>query len=102
MFTAGQRATVPLSRRDALAPGQDLNGPAVIAEDLATTVVEPGSRASVTADLDLLLTRAATRPGSARSRALPVGAARALAVTGSLGTWNTIPFGLTRDFDLGV
>jgi hypothetical protein len=33
--------------------------------------------------------------------ALPA-AARALAVIGSLGTWNTIPFGLTRDFDLGV
>ena len=36
-----------------------MDGPAIIAEDLATTVVEPGWRASVTDRLDLLLTRVA-------------------------------------------
>jgi 5-oxoprolinase (ATP-hydrolysing) len=75
MFAAGGRATVPLYRRDTLAPGQAVDGPAIIAEHLATTVVEPGWRASVTDDLDLLLTRVATRPAIARSRALPVAAA---------------------------
>jgi 5-oxoprolinase (ATP-hydrolysing) len=65
MFAAGEWATVPLYRRGRLAPGQALDGPAIIAEDLATTVVEPGWRASVTDRLDLLLTRVAPRPGAA-------------------------------------
>ena len=69
MFAAGEWATVPLYRRDALLPGQAVDGPAIIAEDLATTVVEPGWRASVTGGRDLLLTRvAAARPRAPRSR----------------------------------
>ncbi len=67
MFTAGEWATVPLYRRAALAPGQQVEGPAIIAEDLATTVVEPGWRAAVTAGRDLLLTRVA--PASPATRA---------------------------------
>jgi 5-oxoprolinase (ATP-hydrolysing) len=65
MFAAGQWATVPLYRRDRLSPGQAVNGPAIIAEDLATTVVEPGWRASVTDRLDLVLTRVTPRPSAA-------------------------------------
>jgi 5-oxoprolinase (ATP-hydrolysing) len=65
MFAAGEWARVPLFRRAALRPGHELNGPAIIAEDLATTVVEPGWRASVTDGLDLLLARTAPRPGAA-------------------------------------
>ena len=65
MFAAGEWARVPLFRRDTLRPGQAVDGPAIIAEDLATTVVEPGWRASVTDGLDLLLTRIAPRPGAA-------------------------------------
>ncbi len=65
MFTAGQWARVPLFPRDTLMPGQSVTGPAIIAEDLATTVVEPGWRASVTDRLDLLLTRTAPGPGAA-------------------------------------
>jgi 5-oxoprolinase (ATP-hydrolysing) len=61
MFTAGQWRTVPLYRRDALLPGQAVEGPAIVAEDLATTVVEPGWRAEVTERRDLLLTRAGLR-----------------------------------------
>jgi 5-oxoprolinase (ATP-hydrolysing) len=80
MFTAGEWATVPLYRRDALAPAQDVPGPAIIAEDLATTVVAPGWRATVTGDRDLLLTRVATRattattatPGTTKAEADPV------------------------------
>ena len=72
MFAAGEWATVPLYRRAALVPGQAVDGPAIIAEDLATTVVEPGWRAAVTAASDLLLTRFAARPvppGRRRCRA---------------------------------
>ncbi|MGH3212873.1 MAG: hydantoinase B/oxoprolinase family protein, partial [Trebonia sp.] len=65
MFTAGEWAMVPLYRREALSPGQRADGPAIIAEDLATTVVEPGWRASVTGDRDLLLTRVAPRQADA-------------------------------------
>jgi 5-oxoprolinase (ATP-hydrolysing) len=74
MFTAGEWLTVPLYRRDALVPAQDITGPAIIAEDLATTVVEPGWRASVTGARDLLLTRVAARQaaGSAGTEADPV------------------------------
>jgi 5-oxoprolinase (ATP-hydrolysing) len=59
MFAAGRWSPTPLYRRAELAPGQTVAGPAIIAEDLATTVVEPGWRAAVTDRLDLLLTRAA-------------------------------------------
>ncbi|HEX7164534.1 MAG TPA: hydantoinase B/oxoprolinase family protein [Trebonia sp.] len=74
MFAAGEWLTVPLYRRDALVPAQDIAGPAIIAEDLATTVVEPGWRASVTAARDLLLTRVTARQaaGSAGTEADPV------------------------------
>ena len=67
MFTAGEWARVPLYLRAALRAGQAVDGPAVIAEELATTVVEPGWRAAVTDRLDLLLTRVAPRPGAARA-----------------------------------
>ena len=67
MFTAGEWARVPLFLRTALRPGQAVDGPAIIAEELATTVVEPGWRAAVTDRLDLLLTRVAPRPGAARA-----------------------------------
>ncbi|MGH3250782.1 MAG: hydantoinase/oxoprolinase family protein, partial [Trebonia sp.] len=62
MFAAGEWASVPLYRRGDLAPGQAVDGPAIIAEDLATTVVEPGWGASVTGDRDLLLTRVTPPP----------------------------------------
>jgi 5-oxoprolinase (ATP-hydrolysing) len=61
MFAAGEWRTVPLFRRATLSPGQAVTGPAIIAEDLATTVVEPGWQATVTAMLDLLLTRVTPR-----------------------------------------
>jgi 5-oxoprolinase (ATP-hydrolysing) len=65
LFAVGDWARTPLFRRDALAPGDKVDGPAIIAEDLATTVVEPGWRAEVTGRLDLLLTRVKPRPGAA-------------------------------------
>ena len=57
MVAAAKASAVPLYRRRDLPPGQAVDGPAIIAEDLATTVVEPGWRASITDRLDLLLTR---------------------------------------------
>jgi 5-oxoprolinase (ATP-hydrolysing) len=67
LFAAGEWSAGPLYRRTALAPGQVVDGPAIIAEELATTVVEPGWRASVTGRLDLLLTRTAPDPGTTRA-----------------------------------
>ena len=61
----GRRSAVPLYRRRELPPGQAVDGPAIIAEDLATTVVEPGWRASITDRLDLLLTRVGPDPATA-------------------------------------
>jgi 5-oxoprolinase (ATP-hydrolysing) len=60
VFTGGRWHEAPLYRRAELAVGQHIDGPAIIAEANATTVVEPEWRATVT-DLDhLVLTR--TRP----------------------------------------
>ena len=44
-------------------PGRSTAGPAIIAEDFATTVVEPGWQATVTEQGDLLLERVSPRPG---------------------------------------
>jgi 5-oxoprolinase (ATP-hydrolysing) len=63
MHVGGKWAEVALARRAHLAPGEGVDGPALIAEDFATTVVEPGWRAEVTAGRDLLLQRVTPRPG---------------------------------------
>jgi 5-oxoprolinase (ATP-hydrolysing) len=65
MFTAGAWADVGLFPRARLRPGHAVDGPAVITEELATTVVEPGWQAVVTGRGDLLLSRVAPRPGRA-------------------------------------
>ena len=64
MYADGTWRDAPLYRRADLAAGQSVDGPAVIAEELATTVIEPGWRAAVTDRLDLLLTRVAPRPSA--------------------------------------
>lgn len=43
--------------RENLSPGDDITGPAIIAEDIATIVVEPGWSARVNAHNDIILTR---------------------------------------------
>jgi 5-oxoprolinase (ATP-hydrolysing) len=65
MFTVGAWAEASLFRRAGLRPGQAIDGPAIITEDLATTVVEPGWRAAVTGRGDLLLSRVIARPNRA-------------------------------------
>ncbi|MGH8696474.1 MAG: hydantoinase B/oxoprolinase family protein, partial [Burkholderiales bacterium] len=62
MFTGGGRHRTPVFRREALRPGDRLDGPAIIAEANATTVVEPGWRAEVTRLDHLVLERVAPRP----------------------------------------
>src|SRR5947207_6732062 len=60
MFTGGRWCEAPLYRREDLGAGQRIDGPAIIAEANATTVVEPEWRASVTELDHLVLER--TRP----------------------------------------
>ena len=62
MFFSGSWAEVDLFRRADLRPGHMARGPAIIVEDFATTVVEPGWQAAVTGRSDLLLTRAVAQP----------------------------------------
>ena len=68
MFTGGSQgawAEVDLYERARLRPGHAVDGPAIITEELATTVVEPGWQAVVTGRGDLLLSRVAARPDRA-------------------------------------
>jgi 5-oxoprolinase (ATP-hydrolysing) len=65
MFTGGAWAEVNLLERARLRPGHAVDGPAIITEELATTVVEPGWRAVVAARGDLLLSRVTPRPDRA-------------------------------------
>ncbi len=62
MHAGGRWHDAPLYARSALVEGDVLDGPAIVAEDNATTIVEPGWRAAITARGDLVLTRAAPRP----------------------------------------
>jgi len=62
MYVAGAWLDVPLLRRRDMLPGQQVDGPALIVEDFATTVTEPGWRAELTGLGDLLLARVAAPP----------------------------------------
>jgi len=66
MFTDGGWAQVDLFARAGLRSGHAVDGPAVITEELATTVVEPGWRAVVSDRGDLLLSRVTARPAKAQ------------------------------------
>ena len=61
MFTGGTWRDTPVYRREELVPGARLDGPAIIAEANATTVVEPGWRAEVTRLNHLVLERVVAR-----------------------------------------
>jgi 5-oxoprolinase (ATP-hydrolysing) len=62
MFTGGSWHDTPVYLREALAPGEQVEGPAIIAEANATTVLEPDWRARVTQKNHLVLERARPRP----------------------------------------
>ena len=61
MFAGGAPHDAPLFRRDDLRAGDAITGPALIAEANATTVVEPGWRAEVTAQDTIILRRLVAR-----------------------------------------
>jgi len=65
MFTGGTWADVGLYERSGLPAGHVIDGPAIITEELATTVVEPGWQAAVTGRGDLLMSRVKARPDRA-------------------------------------
>jgi 5-oxoprolinase (ATP-hydrolysing) len=65
MFTGGRWHQAPLYRREALGAGQKIDGPAIIAEANATTIVEPEWFAVVSSSDCLVLERAKERSGSA-------------------------------------
>ncbi|MBX3591442.1 MAG: hydantoinase B/oxoprolinase family protein [Burkholderiaceae bacterium] len=62
VFAAGAWHDTPLYRRERMIAGDTVDGPAVIAEATATTVVEPGWRAAMSARGDLVLERHQPRP----------------------------------------
>ncbi len=53
----GSAHDTPVYARDALAPGAAIDGPAIISEAVATTIVEPGWRATMTERGDLVIER---------------------------------------------
>lgn len=73
LYTDGRWCDAPLRRRDSLTPADVVTGPAIIAEDNATTVVDEGWQAGLTADGQLVLRRtAAAAPVEAGTAADPV------------------------------
>ncbi|MYR96632.1 MULTISPECIES: hydantoinase B/oxoprolinase family protein [unclassified Streptomyces] len=62
MYAEGREQQAPLHRREDLRPTDTVTGPAVVAEDDATTVVDPGWQAAGSATGHLVLTRARPRP----------------------------------------
>lgn len=66
MYVAGEWTDSPTYERKRLAPGNAIEGPAIIIEAHSTNVVEPGWRAQVTERDDIVMTRAVPRPQRAR------------------------------------
>ncbi|MEV6318187.1 hydantoinase B/oxoprolinase family protein [Streptomyces sp. NPDC051776] len=65
MFSEGRWQDTRLHERAHLRAGDQVTGPAIVAEDDATTVVEPGWRATAREHGHLVLTRVRPRPGTA-------------------------------------
>ncbi|MEV7018604.1 hydantoinase B/oxoprolinase family protein [Streptomyces sp. NPDC093991] len=65
LHTGGAWRDVPLHRREDLPPGETVTGPAIIAEDGSTTVVDDGWRAATTDDGHLVMKRVAVTESSA-------------------------------------
>ncbi|KAB2971631.1 5-oxoprolinase [Streptomyces sp. SS1-1] len=64
LHTGGTWRDVPLHRRERLAPGASVTGPAIIAESGATTVVDDGWRAGTSDDGHLVMERVAVTESS--------------------------------------
>jgi len=74
MYSDGKWLKTPVYDREALLPGDRIDGPAIIIEANATTVVEPGWRAETTKLRHLVLSRVQPRPArvAAGTQADPV------------------------------
>ncbi|MDR9427105.1 MAG: hydantoinase B/oxoprolinase family protein [Salibaculum sp.] len=74
IHSGGKRHDAAVIRREAIAPGQTVEGPALIIEPNQTIVVEPGWQAQVTARDHVMMTRreAASRAGAIGTQADPV------------------------------
>lgn len=59
MYFAGESLAANVFRRSALNPGDRIDGPAIVLEDLSTTVIDPGWQADVLSQGELLLTAVA-------------------------------------------
>ena len=62
VWFGGEERETPVYSREALAAGAVLDGPAIVLESTATTVVEPGWRATLAASGDLVLERVVPLP----------------------------------------
>ncbi len=62
MHAEGRWQQTPVYRRDEMAIDQRIDGPAIISEQTATTVVEPGWQAQLSPRGDCVLTRVIARP----------------------------------------
>jgi 5-oxoprolinase (ATP-hydrolysing) len=61
-YMAGEWRDTPVIDRDALRPGERVDGPAILREDTGTTVIEPGWQAELTGRGHLVLTRVVALP----------------------------------------
>jgi 5-oxoprolinase (ATP-hydrolysing) len=68
----GSRRDVPLFERSELVAGDYITGPAIVTEDIATTVIEPGWRAEVLSAGELLLSDLAENSQRAGASSPPV------------------------------
>jgi 5-oxoprolinase (ATP-hydrolysing) len=70
------RTRAPVFDREALAPGAELAGPAIVLEDAGTVVIDPGFRGRVEGEGILVLSdeRSGEESGSSGNRATPPGA----------------------------
>jgi 5-oxoprolinase (ATP-hydrolysing) len=62
MYSGGQWYPTPVYRREAVGAGVAIDGPAIVVESTATTIVEPGWQARMSERGDLVLARSAPRP----------------------------------------
>ncbi|MGW7088174.1 hydantoinase B/oxoprolinase family protein [Streptomyces sp. NPDC054871] len=69
LHTGGAWRDVPLHRREELPPGERVDGPAIITEASATTVVDDGWQAAMSREGHLVMERVAVHEGSAASTA---------------------------------
>ena len=62
MYAAGAERTAPVYDRETLSPGEKVDGPAVIVDANATTVIEPGWQAEITSRNHMVINRVEERP----------------------------------------